>query len=122
MQTEQPAPQPVTPGKVFGPGTVEHDPKLWYIIIASTPEPEVAKRNAAFLASNGIDVSIETRRGTHTSLYTLISANGFPTLVEAEAYKKRIVEIGHKTLDFQKTRRAWDDAYPNHVRPAAPAK
>jgi hypothetical protein len=113
------------PGKVYGPSEVTRDAKLLYVIIASTPEADVAKRNAEFLAQNGVDVSIELLKGPHgnSSLFTLISVKGFPTHTEADAYKKRIVMIGHKTPDFVKTRKAWDDAYATHVKSlATPSK
>ncbi|MGN6368803.1 MAG: hypothetical protein ACTHN5_11125, partial [Phycisphaerae bacterium] len=107
-----------TEGKVYAPGTVDRDPKLLYIIIASTPQDDIAQRNAQFIAKNGVDVSIETLKNPRgrSTMYTLISVKGFPTLSEAEAYRKRIVQIGHKTLDFQKYRKAWDDAYATHVK------
>ena len=113
-----------TPGKVYAPGTVDRDPKLLYIIIASTPQVDVAQRNAKFIADNGVDVSIETLKSPRgkSTMFTLISVQGFPTVTEAEAYRKRIVQIGHKTPDFQKTRKAWDDAYAQHVKSLAQTK
>ncbi len=113
---EQAADASDTPGKVYAPGTVDRDPKLLYVIIASTPQADIAQRNADFIAKNGVDVSIETRspHGKST-MYTLISVKGFPTHNAAEPYRKRIVLIGHKTPDFQKSHKAWDDAYVQHV-------
>ncbi len=107
-----------TPGKVYAPGTVERDPQLLYVYIASTPQADVAQRNADFIAKNGVDVSIETSKSPSgkSTMYTLISVKGFPTHNAAEPYRKRIVLIGHKTPDFQKTHKAWDDAYVQHVK------
>jgi hypothetical protein len=121
--TDTGAPDTAEPGKVFGPGTVERDPKLYYIVIASTPSASIAQKNADFLANHGIDVSIEKRNSPsgHTSLFTLISVKGFPTLTEAESYKKKIVLIGHQHPDFVKYRKVWDDAYAAQIHPPAKA-
>jgi hypothetical protein len=109
------------PAKVYAPGTVDRDAKLLYIVIASTPQADIAQRNADFIAQNGVDVSIETSKSPSgkSTMYTLISVKGFPTHNASEPYRKRIVMIGHKTPDFQKTHKAWDDAYAQHVKSLA---
>ncbi len=106
-----------TPGKVYAPGTVDRDSKLLYIIIASTPQADVAQRNADFIAKNGVDVASETLKSPRgkSTMFTLVSVKGFPTHNAAEPYRKRIVLIGHKTADFQKSHKAWDDAYMQNV-------
>jgi hypothetical protein len=104
---------PTEPGKVYGPGTVQRAPELYYVRITATPTQSVAKKSADFLASKGVDVSIEIDRKTH--LYMLISVKGFATMVEGEPFRKEIVRIGHEHPDFKKYRKVWDDAFLTHV-------
>jgi hypothetical protein len=104
---------PTETGKVYGPGTVARSPELYYITITSTPTLSVAQKSADFLASKGVDVSIEIGKN---HLYQLISVKGFPAVVEAEPYRKEIVKIGHEHPDFKKYRKVWDDAFIAHVK------
>jgi hypothetical protein len=114
------ATEDVREGKVYGPGVVKHSPELYYLMISSTPTASVAQKNAEFLAKHGVDVSIEIVGSANgkTRWYKLISVQGFPTLVEAEPFRKKIVAIGHLTPDFRKYHKVWDDAFPAHVSSA----
>jgi hypothetical protein len=108
---------PTEPGKVYEPRTVTRSPELYYIMISSTPTLSVARKSAEFLASKGVDVSIEIVASPNgkTRWYKLISVKGFPTMVDAEPFRKEIVKIGHDYPDFKKYHKVWDDAFPTHV-------
>jgi hypothetical protein len=108
---------PPAKGQVYKGGTVNRSPELYYIWIASTPTEKIAQKNAEFLAAHGIDVSIEILelKKTKSFLYVIISVNGFSTNEAAEPYRAKIVQIGHLTDDYRKTKRAWDDAVPRKV-------
>jgi hypothetical protein len=109
-------------GHVFEPGTIVRTSDLLYIVIASTPSADVARRNAEFIAAHGVDVSIETRYSNNNLIYTLVSVQGFPTHAAAEPLRARIVEIGHLHPDYRKGKKTWDDAYVFQViKAAAPA-
>jgi hypothetical protein len=96
---------------------VTRSPELYYIMISSTPTLSVARKSAEFLASKGVDVSIEIVASPNgkTRWYKLSSVKGFPTMVDAEPFRKEIVKIGHDYPDFKKYHKVWDDAFPTHV-------
>jgi len=116
--TPPPVPENAGPARAFEPRQIARSPDLYYVLIAQTPEREIAERNAKFIAQNGVDVSIEILRG---KIYALISVQGSRTLEEGEALRAKIVQIGHLLPEYKKTRRAWDDATLQRFRkPADP--
>jgi hypothetical protein len=97
----------------FGPGQVKRTYDLYYVIIASTPSRDVAERNAKFIADNGVSVSVEYDK---KGIFHLVSVDGFASNSAAKPLRDRIVEIGHLTEAYKRTRRAWDDAMiQNHL-------
>jgi hypothetical protein len=68
---------------------------LFYIIIGSSPTQKVAADIAAFLAKNGVDLSVETMLNNRNELwYVLVSTEGFPSNTKAQPFRDQIVRIG----------------------------
>jgi hypothetical protein len=109
LRAVDPPPRPM-PAQVFAAGTVSRLADLYYITVLTTPTESVAKRNADFIAANGVDISIEPRKNGTRTFYRLVSVKGFPTINDAGPLRKRIVDIGHLLPEYARTRRAWDDA------------
>ncbi len=110
-------------GSVYGPGVIQRSSDLYYVIITQTPTASVAQKDADFLADHGIDVSIEITSpgpGGKGYWYRLVSVQGYPTLVTANPFRKKIVLIGHLHDDFKKGKPMWDDAFLARVKATAP--
>ena len=103
-------------GHFYGPGVASRTADKFYIIIASTQSSTVAEKNGRFLASYGVDVSMETHDIGKNRWYVLMSVDGFSSHEAAEPLRKKAVDIGHELPEYKKHARnpsgyAWDDAY-----------
>jgi hypothetical protein len=107
-------------GRVYEPGTLQRNFDQYYIIVAHSPTESIARRNAKFIADNGVDVAIEVTQSKGKTWYLITSAKGYPSMVAAEPDRKKIVAIGHLTQDYKLHHKAWDDAYVNQLNPPAP--
>ena len=92
-------------GQVYQPGTVPYSADQYYIIICSTPSEKVARDDADFLASKGVDIAIERDDSRGKRWYVLIYARGFPSNIAAVETRNRIVQLGN-----QLSKNAWNDA------------
>ena len=125
-KTPDPAPTPAPEaGQVMDEKDVQRSANLRYLIIASHPysQPDIAKRNAKFLADHGVSVALAPQKpSAKTGLPTtilLISVEGFPGMTDAaEAFRKKVVEIGKLHPDFKRNHNnsVWNDAYFSTVK------
>ena len=129
--SSQPPAPAQTVGRFSGAGTIDRNtPALiqrsgeqYYIIIASSPSEDVARRNGEFLADHGISASMETQIIEKKTWYVLVSVDGFSSYDAAEPFRKKIVQIGHDLPAYKKSkdgRQAYDTArITNKVQTAA---
>ena len=109
-------PEPSKPGQVYEPGTLQRTSD-YYIIVLHCPTESIARRDAKFIADNGVDVALEITLKGGKTWWMITSVKAYPSMVAADSDRKKIVAIGHLTKDFKLHHTAWDDAYVATLTP-----
>jgi hypothetical protein len=97
-------------GKVVSTADAKRVAGHYYLTILAVKSEENAKRDAQFLASHGVSVSVEK---SSNGYYRVMSVEGFAKLDAAsKAFQQKVVAVGKEYPSAKASGKgAWDDAY-----------
>ncbi len=97
-------------GKVMTSAEAKRTAGHFYLTILTSKDEALAKKDAAFLASHGISVTVDN---VGKGLFQVVSVEGFEKTTEAaaKAFKAKVIAIGKEHPSAKGSKGAWDDAY-----------